>query len=67
MSLGDGVGDRVYHPTSITAIQPNYELGIGDLRVDLSNIGRVTKETHVKASVGIGHLRVIVPQNATVS
>jgi phage shock protein PspC (stress-responsive transcriptional regulator) len=67
VSLGDGVGDRVYHPTSITAIQPNYKLGIGDLRVDLSNVGPVTKETHVKASVGIGHLRVIVPQDATVS
>ena len=67
VSLGDGVGDRVYHPTSITAIQPNYELGIGDLRVDLSNVGPVTKETHVKASVGIGHLRVIVPRDAAVS
>jgi phage shock protein PspC (stress-responsive transcriptional regulator) len=67
VSLGDGVGDRVYHPTSITTIQPNYELGIGDLRVDLSNVGPVTKETHVTASVGVGHLRVIVPRDAAVS
>jgi phage shock protein PspC (stress-responsive transcriptional regulator) len=67
VSLGNGVGDRVYHPTSITTIQPKYELGIGDLRVDLSNVGPVTRETHVKASVGIGHLRVVVPRNAAVS
>jgi phage shock protein PspC (stress-responsive transcriptional regulator) len=67
VSLGNGVGDRVYHPTSITTIQPKYELGIGDLRVDLSNIGPVTRETHVKASVGVGHLRVIVPRDAAVS
>jgi phage shock protein PspC (stress-responsive transcriptional regulator) len=67
VSLGDGVGDRVYHPTSISDIQPKYETGIGNLRVDLSQVGPVTRPTHIKASVGLGKLRIIVPRNADVS
>jgi hypothetical protein len=67
VSLGDGVGSRTYQPTSINQIRSDYHEGIGDLRVDLSHIGPVTKETHVKASVGIGELRIIVPANVGVS
>jgi phage shock protein PspC (stress-responsive transcriptional regulator) len=67
VSLGDGVGERMYHPTSITSVQTKYEVGIGHLRVDLSDIGPVTKETHVKASVGIGELRIVVPRDAAVT
>jgi phage shock protein PspC (stress-responsive transcriptional regulator) len=66
VSLGDGAGDRIYEPTSINDVNPQYKLGIGNLRVDLSHIGTVTKETHVKASVGIGELRITVPGNADV-
>jgi phage shock protein PspC (stress-responsive transcriptional regulator) len=67
VSLGDGVGSRAYQPTSISQIHSDYHEGIGNLRVDLSHIGPVTKETQVKASVGVGELRIIVPQNAAVS
>jgi phage shock protein PspC (stress-responsive transcriptional regulator) len=67
VSLGDGTGDRVYHPTSISDVKQKYELGVGNLRVDLSHIGAVTKETHINASVGVGELRIIVPNNAAVS
>jgi predicted membrane protein len=67
VSLGDGVGDKTYQVTSNDNLKHRYELGIGNLRVDLSRIGPVTKETHVKASVGIGELRVLVPQGTAVS
>jgi hypothetical protein len=67
VSLGDGVGDRAYHPTSISDVKPRYEAGVGSLRVDLSNIGPVTQRTHVEASVGVGELRIIVPRDAAVS
>lgn len=63
VSLGDGVGNHTYQPAAAD-VRPSYKLGIGDLRLDLS---RVTIPAHVKASVGIGKLKVIVPQNATVS
>jgi phage shock protein PspC (stress-responsive transcriptional regulator) len=67
VSLGDGVGDRVYHATSFRDVKPRYEVGVGSLRVDLSHIGPVAKETHVKTSVGVGELRIIVPHDANVS
>ncbi len=67
VSLNDGVGDRTYQPTSITQIPSRYDAGIGNLTVDLSQLGPVTHETHVNAAVGIGKLRIIVPQNASVA
>jgi phage shock protein PspC (stress-responsive transcriptional regulator) len=67
VSLGDGVGDRSYTPASISALKPSYENGVGSLRLDLSNIGPVATETHIRAHVEVGELRIIVPRNATVS
>ena len=67
VSLNDGVGDKTYQPTSNNNLKEKYELGIGNLRVDLSRVGPITKETHIKATVGLGSLRVIVPQDAAVS
>ena len=63
VSLDDGVGTHTYIPT--TAPDNTYKLGIGKLTLDLTQIPR---GSHVKASVGIGELRVVVPQglNATV-
>ncbi len=65
VSLGDGTGDRVYTPSTVSAIQPSYTLGIGDLRIDLSRV-TLTTPTHVRARLGIGELKVIVPRNASV-
>ena len=36
VGLGDGVGSRVEAPASSAELKPAYELGIGDLRIDLS-------------------------------
>jgi hypothetical protein len=66
VSLGDGVGTRTYQPTSINQIDSDYHQGVGELRVDLSHIGPVSKETHVKASLGVGELRIIVPNDVGV-
>jgi prepilin-type processing-associated H-X9-DG protein len=65
VSLGDGTGDRVYAPTTVAAVQPSYQLGIGNLRIDLSRVP-LTTPMHVKARVGIGELKVIVPTIASV-
>jgi phage shock protein PspC (stress-responsive transcriptional regulator) len=67
VSLGDGVGTRVESPASSAELKSAYELGVGDLRVDLSNIGPLTTETHVQAKVGVGELRIIVPSTVSVT
>jgi phage shock protein PspC (stress-responsive transcriptional regulator) len=63
LSLSDGIGNHTYQPAAAD-LRSSYKLGIGDLRVDLSHI---TTPAHVKASVGIGTLKVIVPRNAAVT
>ena len=67
VSLGDGVGSRNVAPQSAADLKPTYELGIGDLRLDLSDIGPVTAQTHVLAKVGLGELRIVVPRDLSVT
>jgi phage shock protein PspC (stress-responsive transcriptional regulator) len=64
--LGQGVGDRRYAPTTTSALRDSYEVGVGDLRVDLSRLEFGQETTKVHAEVGIGHLHVIVPPGVTV-
>jgi phage shock protein PspC (stress-responsive transcriptional regulator) len=67
VSLSNGVGDHTYEPASISNVRQQYKLGVGNLRIDLSHVGPVTKETHVSASVGVGELHIVVPRNAAVT
>jgi phage shock protein PspC (stress-responsive transcriptional regulator)/predicted membrane protein len=66
VSLGDGVGDRTYTPAAVSDVRQQYELGIGDLRVDLSRL-HTDRPLLVKAKVGMGKLRVIVPAGTAVA
>jgi len=66
VSLGDGVGSHVYAPSTAASIAPSYKLGAGNLRLDLSAIRPAAKELHVKAKVGVGTLRVLVPYGVPV-
>ena len=63
VSFHDGIGTHTYVPT--TAVDKTYKLGIGKLTIDLTQVPRAS---HVNASLGIGDLRIVVPQgaNATV-
>jgi phage shock protein PspC (stress-responsive transcriptional regulator) len=67
VSLSDGVGTRVYQPATVSELRSTYELGVGDLRLDLSQIGPVTQTTTVHAKLGVGKIRVIVPQGLRVA
>ncbi len=66
VSLGDGVGDHVYSPSTAAAIAPFYRLGVGNLRIDLSAIRPGAKKLNVTAKVGVGELRVVVPKGVPV-
>jgi phage shock protein PspC (stress-responsive transcriptional regulator) len=56
-----GIGSRDYD-----TLHSKYTLGIGDLRVDLADEKLPRGQTFVKADLGIGNLRVVVPANASV-
>jgi len=66
VSLSDGVGEHVYAPATVAAIAPSYRLGVGSMRIDLSGIQPAGKELQVKAKVGVGELRIVVPDGARV-
>src|SRR4051812_26070031 len=66
VSLNDGVGDRNYTPAAVAGVHDRYELGIGNLDIDLSNLP-ANRRVNMTARVGIGELRVTVPHNATVA
>jgi phage shock protein PspC (stress-responsive transcriptional regulator) len=61
-----GVGDRVDRPAVAADVHSKYELGIGDLRLDFAGVALPKGQTFVKARVGIGDLKVIVPADASV-
>ena len=64
LHLGGGVGNRTYAPLSMP--RPNYRLGIGELDLNLSQVTLAGAQTVVTARVGIGNLRVIVPNDVSV-
>jgi phage shock protein PspC (stress-responsive transcriptional regulator) len=67
VSLNNGVGDRVYTPATAAELKPAYRLGVGSLRLDLAHVAHVDRPTHVRADVGIGELRIVVPSGVPVA
>ena len=63
VDLGNGVGDRSYVVAGTQDLRNSYKLGIGELTLDLRDVRFTSPETHVKARVDVGNLRVIVPQD----
>jgi len=64
--LGGRVGDATWAPTSVTA-DADYRLGAGDGVLDLSGLPKEgLSEARLPAYVGLGELRVVVPEGLTV-
>jgi hypothetical protein len=65
IELGGGVGDRVWRPADTTTSSSRVGLGQGIL--DLGDYPHgVAPAPTIKASVGVGELRVVVPSDLTV-
>jgi predicted membrane protein len=65
--LDGGMGERTVTADTIAAAEHNQQLGMGELRLDLSDVplDQLDAALDVQAEVGIGHLVVIVPDDAT--
>ncbi len=61
--VGRGIGDRSYAVANGDNLDRDYRLGIGSLELDLSALQLPLGETHVDASVDVGELLVIVPED----
>jgi phage shock protein PspC (stress-responsive transcriptional regulator) len=62
-----GVGEREYRPTSTIDLRDRYELGVGDLVVDLRDTELPAGDVPLELDVGIGEARVIVPEEVCVA
>jgi predicted membrane protein len=60
-----GVGDRRIEPATMSALESPYRLGIGSLRIDLTDVS-IEGTVEVEADVGIGDLLIIVPDDVAV-
>ena len=64
--LGGGIGESVYRPRTVAAVDREYELGIGSLKLDLRRVDFAGRTKAVDASIGIGELKVWVPDDVRV-
>jgi len=64
--LGGRIGDATWTPTSVTG-DANYQLGVGNGVLNLSGLPTDgLSEAKIPAYVGMGELKVVVPQDLTV-
>jgi phage shock protein PspC (stress-responsive transcriptional regulator) len=62
-----GVGEREYRPASTIDLRDRYELGVGDLVVDLRATDLPAGDVPLEMDVGIGEAMVIVPEDVCVA
>ena len=67
LDLGGGVGDREYRPGSAADVRDRYELGMGQLVVDLRDTSLPPGDTPVKLRVGMGQALLVVPRDVCVT
>jgi phage shock protein PspC (stress-responsive transcriptional regulator) len=67
IDLDGGVGDKTYRPTSTLDLRDRYELGIGELEVDLRTTDLPAGDRPLELDVGVGEARLIVPENVCVA
>lgn len=59
----DGVGVRAAAPTTVAMLSSSYELSIGELTLDFSELDLAGESRTVDVNVAAGELRVVLPPN----
>jgi phage shock protein PspC (stress-responsive transcriptional regulator) len=67
IDLDGGVGDKTYRPASAADLQDKYQLGIGDLEVDLRNTDLPAGDQPLAIDLGVGEARLLVPEDVCVA
>jgi phage shock protein PspC (stress-responsive transcriptional regulator) len=67
IDLDGGVGDREYRPASTADLRDRYELGMGELVVDLSDTRLPAGDVPLELDLGVGEARVVVPEDVCVA
>ncbi len=67
IDLDGGVGERTYRPGTTAEIRDRYQLGMGDLTVDLRGTDLPPGDTRIDVDLGVGSARVVVPEGVCVA
>jgi phage shock protein PspC (stress-responsive transcriptional regulator) len=67
IDLEGGVGEREYRPSSAADVRDRYELGAGELVIDLRDASLPPGDTPLAIDLGMGEARLIVPENVCVA
>lgn len=67
IDLDGGVGDRSYRPGSTAEVRDRYELGMGELTVDLRQADLPPGDTRIALDLGVGSARLVVPEGVCVA
>src|SRR5581483_1058965 len=62
--LSGGVGDKRWVPSSAEEVRTFYKHGAGNVVIDLSHVTFPPEGQAVRARLGVGHLKVVVPAEA---
>lgn len=61
-----GTGTRRYSPATVADVQQRYDLGAGDVELDLTAVPFVDRNVDTRVSVGAGDVRIVLPRNVDV-
>jgi phage shock protein PspC (stress-responsive transcriptional regulator) len=61
-ALDGPIGERDFTPVQAQELPEEYQVAIGELRVDLRSLALAEGTTHLRVEVGIGEAHVIVPR-----
>jgi phage shock protein PspC (stress-responsive transcriptional regulator) len=67
VDLDGGVGEREYRPASSADLHDRYELGMGELVIDLRDTDLPAGDVPLELDLGIGAARVLVPEDVCVA
>ena len=67
IDLDGGVGDRDYRPASALELRDRYQLGMGELVIDLRQTDLPPGDVPLDVDLGVGEARVIVPEDVCVA
>ena len=67
VTVDGGIGERHYRPATMAELRPDYELGMGEMIVDMRDVDLPAGTTRMRVEVGVGHTVVRVPEDACVS
>jgi phage shock protein PspC (stress-responsive transcriptional regulator) len=65
---GGSVGERTYRPAVADDVRPVYDLGLGELTLDLTSVDLSDLDEPVRTRIegGVGEIQVLVPRSADV-